>query len=371
MADMIYVVDPDTNEPTPIKPVALSALGVRERSELERWVVGHPELLGEPLFVVTTEYDRFDKSDRRLDILALDRQGTLVVIELKLDTTSSFADLQAIRYAAFCSTMTSEDLVGAHAEWKKCGTDEAKGRIEAFLEVEEIPQIGDRPRIILAAGSMDDQELTSTVLWLRGSGIDITCVELTPYRVAPAKTILIVPRVIIPLPEARDYLVKVEQKEAARAQSTQQQAEFRKLWQPITDAFNKTGLAVDGREFRPSGSLSARYVKITTGIRHVHYEWVFRTRSSAIDCALHFEDDNKETNLRWLAAIQANEASIRGAVDFEFSAAEWGEHWAEVRFRVPYEPGAAISDLAPTLASVMATLIRQTYPILRSHAGKE
>ena len=34
--------------------------------------------------MITSEFDRFDKSDRRLDILALDRAGRLVVVELKL-----------------------------------------------------------------------------------------------------------------------------------------------------------------------------------------------------------------------------------------------------------------------------------------------
>ncbi len=370
MPDIIYLIDPQTREPRAMAPVPLSVLGIKERADLERWVAEHPVLLGEPLFVVTTEYDRFDKSDRRLDILALDRAGVLVVVELKLDVAGSLADLQAVRYAAFCATMTTEDVVSAHAEWGKCSAAEAASRIRSFLELEEIPQLGDRPRIILAAGSMDDQELTSSVLWLRNFGVDITCVELTPYQLRPSNDLVLVPRIIIPLPEARDYLVKVEQKEAAKAQSTQQQAEFAKLWQPIVNEFNQIGVEVGGRSFHVSGAPSGRYVKVRTGLRAVHYEWVYRSRSSAIDCSLHFEEDDKATNVEWLAAIRADEAAIRRGVSFEFSAAEWGEKWAEVRFRVPYEAGSPISEIAQTVATVMATLIQRTYPILRSQALK-
>jgi hypothetical protein len=370
LADTIYVIDPVTREPRAVSPVSLSVLGIKERSDLERWVAEHPELLGEPLFVVTTEYDRFDNSDRRLDILALDRAGVLVVIELKLDVAGSLADLQAVRYAAFCATMTTEDVVAAHAEWGKCSADDAAAKIRSFLDRDEIPQLSDRPRIILAAGSMDDEELTSSVLWLRNFGVDITCVELTPYQLRPSNEVVLVPRIIIPLPEARDYLVKVEQKEVARAQATHQQTEFAKLWQPIVNEFNQIGLVVDGRTFRVAGALSGRYVKITTGVRAVHYEWVYRIRSSAIDCSLHFEAEEKDTNLQWLASVRANERAIRQDIDFEFNAAEWGERWAEVRFRVPYEAGSPIREIAPMLATVMATLIQRTYPILRSRPVK-
>lgn len=51
------------------------------------------------------------------------------------------------------------------------------------------------------------------MLWLRTFKVDISCVEITPYRM-PDGHIVIVPRVIIPLPEAADYVVKAEKKDA-------------------------------------------------------------------------------------------------------------------------------------------------------------
>jgi RecB family endonuclease NucS len=65
--------------------------------------VKHPNLLGTNLLVLTKEYDKFDKSDKRVDILAVAEDKKLVVIELKRSVEHSHADLQAIRYAAFCS----------------------------------------------------------------------------------------------------------------------------------------------------------------------------------------------------------------------------------------------------------------------------
>jgi hypothetical protein len=69
----------------------------------------------------------------------------------------------------------------------------------------------------LAAGGFDDPEVTSCVLWLRSFGVDIACVEITPYRL-PDNRIALVPRVIIPLPETKDYMVSAEEKEAEQAQ---------------------------------------------------------------------------------------------------------------------------------------------------------
>jgi len=68
-------------------------------------------MLGEELLVITSEFSRFDKSNKRLDVLALDKFGTIVIIELKLTAEGSHADLQAIRYAAFCSTMTMANII--------------------------------------------------------------------------------------------------------------------------------------------------------------------------------------------------------------------------------------------------------------------
>lgn len=366
MSDAIYLIDPETGKPRGVLPIAFSQIGIKERAHLEQWVLSHPELLGEHLLVITTEYNRFDKSALRLDVLALDKNCTLVVVELKLDAARTLADLQAIRYAAFCSTMTTQDMIRAHAEWSKCELDEAAAKVRRFLESEEIPELGERPRIILAAGSLDDQELTSSVLWLRGFGVDITCVELTPYKLPESKQLILVPRVIIPLPEARDYVVMIEQKEVAKARSKQERGDNVKLWEAVADEFNRLQVSVDGRPFQASGSARGWFINVRIGHGSIHYEWVWRRSLSAVDVALHFESDDRDTNLRWLAIIAAQEAMIRAGVDADFTALPWGQKWAEVRFRLPFDSRSPVTEFAPKAASIMQVLIQRTYPILRA-----
>jgi hypothetical protein len=149
--------------------------------------------------------------------LALDDTGKLVVIELKRDAVGSHADLQALRYAAFCSTMSWEDIVELYATFAGIhDKEEAERNIRNFVTDPKFSsKLDNQPRVILAAGGFD-VEITSCVLWLRTFRVDVSCVEITPYRM-PDGRIVLVPRVIIPLPEAKEYIVSAEKKEAEQS----------------------------------------------------------------------------------------------------------------------------------------------------------
>jgi len=182
MGNQIVIVDPQNGKLQKAKPVTFAELGLKERKDLEEWIKENTEILGSPLLVLSSEYDKFDKSDKRLDLLALDKGGKVVVIELKRDAARTLADLQAIRYAAFCSTLTFERAVELRSKFARVEVDTAKREIRDFIEDPSFSTLDNKPRIILAAGSFNDQELTSCVLWLREFGVDIRCVEVTPYR---------------------------------------------------------------------------------------------------------------------------------------------------------------------------------------------
>jgi hypothetical protein len=109
----------------------------------------------------------------RLDILALDVDGRLVVLELKRDDAPTDIHLRAIRYAALVSRLTEEDLAGIHARFvrRRGGdlTDEgALEAIRAHVDGELDPLLLRRPRLVLVAGNFLDE-------WLRppyGSSAD-------------------------------------------------------------------------------------------------------------------------------------------------------------------------------------------------------
>jgi hypothetical protein len=96
----LFEVDKDTKRVEEIKPTTFPELRLWERQDLEAWVTSAPELAGGDFTVITSEFDRFDRTSERLDILGIvpiePGHGRLVVVELKRDGTSTTVDLQAI-----------------------------------------------------------------------------------------------------------------------------------------------------------------------------------------------------------------------------------------------------------------------------------
>src|SRR5579859_6434143 len=131
MAKSIFFVH--NGEPLAVPPVSLQELRLDERRHLEKWVETRTEMIGEPLLMIAREFDRFDKSDKRLDLLAMDQSGKLAIIELKRDIAGSLADLQALRYAAFCSQMTFDEVVGWRAKHAGVSEDHARQEIREFV----------------------------------------------------------------------------------------------------------------------------------------------------------------------------------------------------------------------------------------------
>src|SRR4051794_10050952 len=86
-----------------LERITFASLGLLERGDLQRLLRDHVAVIAPDTLVISEEFSSWDRSDRRIDLLAVDRQGRLVVVELKRTTDDSFADLQALRYAAMVS----------------------------------------------------------------------------------------------------------------------------------------------------------------------------------------------------------------------------------------------------------------------------
>lgn len=222
--NMVLVVEGQNPEQfAKVQAGTFTEYSVWERAHIQEWIRQVPEVLGEELLVVSMEFDRFRQSADRLDLLALDRRGNLVVVELKRDGLAGYADLQALRYAAMVSTMTVDKLLPHFVQYQRrylgqqeANTDAAWDLIQEFVtEVDVFTELSNRPRIILCSQNFST-ELTTTVLWLNQTDLDITCVRIVPYKIGGQ--IIIVPTKIIPLPEAQQYLIDVEQKEKSREQ---------------------------------------------------------------------------------------------------------------------------------------------------------
>ena len=198
-----------------VPPTTFEAAGLQERSDLQRLIRDQPEVLEEGLFIVAEEFGNWEDSNRSIDLLALDARGQLVVVELKRTQTGDHSELQAIRYAAMVANMTLEQMIDAHRDYlARQGRDEdAREQILDHLSAadeSEAEIYTRRPRIILASAGFS-RELTTSLLWLRDGGMDISCVKLQLYLSGDG--LLLDTSQVIPLPEAGDYMVKVREGE--------------------------------------------------------------------------------------------------------------------------------------------------------------
>ena len=53
----------------------------------------------------------------RLDLLAIDENGNLVIIELKRDNSGNHVEWQAIKYASYCSAFTDEEIFKTYQDY--------------------------------------------------------------------------------------------------------------------------------------------------------------------------------------------------------------------------------------------------------------
>lgn len=210
----------EMNEST-VEPVARTTFhqaGIWERTHLQAVLRDRIEVVVPDVLVVAEEFGGFQDANRRIDLLGVDRQGRLIVIELKRTEDGGHMELQALRYAAMVRTMTLGQLVDIYERHLELhppvdGRElDARERLAEWLDDDE-PALATEVAIVLVSADFG-LEMTSTVLWLNEHGLDIRCVRLQPYQLDDR--LLLDVHQVIPLPEASQYQVRLREKEVAK-----------------------------------------------------------------------------------------------------------------------------------------------------------
>lgn len=191
-----------------------AAAGIRERADLQRVLRAQIGIVAKDTLIIAEEFGDWEESNRRIDLLGLDKDANLVVFELKRTEDGGHMELQALRYAAMVSTMTFEKVEQVYADYLRSLSKEADAR-SAILEFlgwegpEENP-FAQEVRIVMVSADFS-KEITTSVMWLNKQGLDIRCVRIKPY--ADNGRVLVDVQQIIPLPEAAEYQVRIKEKQ--------------------------------------------------------------------------------------------------------------------------------------------------------------
>lgn len=253
----MFTVNHQANRISPVKAKKFSELGFTERKHLQEWLAHEPSALGEELLIIQKEFDGFDDTRERLDLLALDKDGNLVIIENKLDDSGRDVVWQALKYASYCASLTKAQIVEIYQQYLdryEPVTGEvdllnapasASARICEFLDAPDLDELklnlGNSQRIMLVAANFR-KEVTSTALWLLGQAISIACFKITPYSLG--EQLLINIDQIIPTPEAKELMIGINAKEAEEKTTEvvlkNRHTVRREYWERALEAFQKS-----------------------------------------------------------------------------------------------------------------------------------
>ena len=256
----MFEIDPSSNRIKPLEVKRFSDLGFTERKHLQEWLENYPQALtqsdGDELLVIQKEFDGFDDTRERLDLLAIDKDGNLVIIENKLDDSGRDVVWQALKYASYCANLKKQQVVeifqrylNQKAQNEGTAPADAKSVLLEFLQADDLQSVQlntlKSQRLILVAAHYR-KEVTNTVLWLSQFGVNCQCFKVTPYQ-AGAELFLNVEQ-IIPTPEASDFMIGMMAKEAEEKSASNEQRQSHRLrlafWEQALEAFNQSSCSL-------------------------------------------------------------------------------------------------------------------------------
>jgi hypothetical protein len=149
---------------------SLADVSITERYDLQEFISNSPKAffseIGEELFLIGKEIEPSSNVQDRIDLLALDKEGACVVVELKRGNHKLHM-LQAISYAGMISTWSPGDIL-------QLLDDEQQEALFEFLEVDR-ESINRLQRIILVAEAYDYALLVGAEWLSEQFGVDVSC----------------------------------------------------------------------------------------------------------------------------------------------------------------------------------------------------
>lgn len=152
----------------------LADVGRTEAFDLEAWIASHPSIVAEDLLVIGRQVQT---KSGPLDLLAIDRRGSLVVLELKRDKLPREALAQAIDYASDVASWTVDKLSEVCIKYTGKSLEDSIAEAFPDLNLESL-NINEVQRLILVGFALE-ASLERMINWLSSAyNVDINAVIL-------------------------------------------------------------------------------------------------------------------------------------------------------------------------------------------------
>ncbi|MCC8363841.1 DUF4268 domain-containing protein [Lysobacter sp. A6] len=285
----MFRIDNSLNRISKIPRAKFAELGFTERNHLQEWIANQPDALGEELLIIQKEFDGFDDTRERLDLLAIDKSGALVVIENKLDDSGRDVVWQCLKYASYCSTLSKTQVAEIYQRYldKANSGHDARKAICDFLGQESFEDVvlnsGNDQRLIMVAANFR-KEVTSTVLWLLKHKVYVKCFRATPYQ--DGNSLLLNIEQVIPLPEAEELMIGISEKESEELSTERVQAARYVLrtefWHRTLEALDKAGVDL----YSNVGPSRDHWLNAGSGLSGVPYTMIFNKDEARVELTI-------------------------------------------------------------------------------------
>jgi len=157
----------------PLKKPSLADANILERYDLQEYIFNSHEAfceeVGQPQLKIIAKEVRPSKAvDDRIDLLAVDEDGDLVVIELKRGS-DKLQLLQSIAYAGMAAKLTPDQIFQEAAAWS---------RDDMILDFKQSPELLNRTQRVVLVAEDYDYEVLVTAEWLYAKNVEIDCVRV-------------------------------------------------------------------------------------------------------------------------------------------------------------------------------------------------
>lgn len=285
----MFRIDHANNRISKLKQMKFSELGYTERNHLQEWLANQPDALGEELLIIQKEFDGFDETRERLDLLAIDKRGNLVIIENKLDDSGRDVVWQCLKYASYCSSLSKAKVAEIYQRYldKNHLAGDAKTLICEFLGQEDFSDVvvnpGNDQRLIMVAAQFR-KEVTSTVLWLLKHRVYLKCFKATPFQ--DGEALLLNIEQVIPLADAEELMIGISEKESEEQSSERGQATRHLLrtefWHRTLEALKQAGVDL----YANVGPGRDHWLNAGSGLSGVFYTMIFNKDEARVEFAL-------------------------------------------------------------------------------------
>jgi hypothetical protein len=162
-----------------------SRLDLEER--IEKWIISDISLLSPDLFIIGQQVET--ASGNFIDLLCIDRNGNLVIVELKRDKTPREVTAQAIDYASWVKDLDAEGIDAIAAQYLKGKTLEDAFQSKFQIELPEV--INEHHAMLVVASEIDDSTERIIRYLSETYGVDINALLFQFFQTQDGREFLV------------------------------------------------------------------------------------------------------------------------------------------------------------------------------------